>query len=91
MKRSSEDGSHVVALALVVLFVAVAVYAGYKVMNLPQVAPASTATTTTTKAPAAIINTATLKQAVSALDSESTQVNTNLDSSGLNTDLNDLL
>ena len=91
MNRSSQSGSHVIALALVVLFVAVAGFAGYKVYTMQQAATSGAPTSTSATVPAKITNTATLNQASSALDAVSTQVNSNLDDSALNSDLNDLL
>lgn len=90
MKRSLESGSHLVALALVVVFVAVAGFAGYKVWQMQQASLNNSATTAAT-VPAKITNTADLTQASKVLDQASTQVNTNLDDSSLNADLNALL
>ena len=90
MKRSSQSGSHVVALVLVVLFVAVAGFAGYKVWQMQQSA-ASSDTAAAVQVPAKITNTADLTQASKALDQASAQVSTSLDDGGLNSDLNDLL
>lgn len=90
MKRSSQSGSHVVAVALFVVFVAAAGFAGYKVWQMQQSA-ASTNTTASVQVPSKITNTATLNQTAAALDQASAQVNSNLDDSALNSDLNDLL
>lgn len=91
MKRvNSEAGSHLIALALFILFVGVVGFAGYQVWQRQQ--PGTVASTTTgASVPSKITNTATLDQATAALDSASSQVNTSLDDSGLNSDLSDLL
>lgn len=92
MKRSSQAGSHVIALALFVVFVAVVGFAGYKVWSMQQAAaPASSSTAANATMPSKITNTASLQQAASALDASAAQVNTNLDDSTLSADLNALL
>ena len=89
MKRSNEAGSHLIAVALFVAFAALAVFAGYKVYMMGQQVASTDATAV--QVPATITNTSQLTQASKALDQASAQVNTSLDDSGLNSDLNDLL
>ena len=93
MKTTSESGSHLIALAVGIVVVGVIGFAGYTVY-MRQAATTSTdatGTTATVKVPAKITNTASLNQAATALDQASAQVNSNLDDTSLNADLNDLL
>jgi hypothetical protein len=89
MKRLNQSGSHILGIALFVLVLGVVAFAGYTVMdtNKHKTQPTTTATTQSD----AIQNTADLAAASDQLDSSSAQVNSNLDDSSLNNDLNDLL
>lgn len=79
-------------MAFAVLVVGVIGFAGYKVMQMQQAATTNQpSTTASTTVPAKITDTASLKQASSALDASSAQLNTSLDDSALNTDLNSML
>jgi hypothetical protein len=93
MNRSSESGSHIIALALIVLFVAVAGFSAYKVWTMQQTPVDNVATTTTaaTTVPAKITNAATLSQTSTALDSDLSQMNNDLNDSSLSADLNSML
>lgn len=94
MKRLNQSGSHVVALFVSVLVIGIIGLAGFRVWQRSQpVVPVTTATTTATTAaaPATIQNDAELTQAAKALDSSSAQVDSTLNDSNLNGDLNDLL
>lgn len=90
MKRLNQSGSHVLAIALIVLALGVVGFTGYTVMSKNKTVT-STATTASTASSDAIKNTADLTAAGNQLDSSSTQVNSTLDDSSLNSDLNDLL
>ena len=91
MKTSNESGSHVIALALGLVFVAVVGFAGYRVYQMQLATNGATDTKTTATVPAKITNTASLNQAASVLDQSSAQVNSNLDDNALNDDLSNLL
>lgn len=91
MKRSNESGSHLIGLALGLVAVGVMAFAGYRVWQMQQPGTSTAPAATMAVAPKTITNTASLNQSISALDQAATQVNSNLDDSGLNTDLNDML
>ena len=94
MKRLNQTGSHVLGIALLVLALGVVGFAGYKVMNANKTTDTTTSTTTTTTsdtAPSSIKNTADLTQAAKALDSSSSQINSGLDDSSLDSSMNDML
>ncbi len=91
MRRSSESGSHLIALALAIVAVGVIGFTGYRVWQMQQAATTDTAGNTSATVPAAITNTASLNQASSALDQSSAQVSNNLDDSGLDADLSSML
>lgn len=92
MKRLNQSGSHILGFALLVLALGVVGFAGYKVEQAHNKADVTTqASTAPVAAPKAIANTADLQQASSALDSSSPQLNSNLDDSSLDTDLNSML
>ena len=92
MKRLNQSGSHVLGFALLVLVLGVVGFAGYKVQQAHNNSDTAVQTATTTaKVPATIANTAELQQASRALDDSSAQLNSSLDDSSLNTDLNSML
>ena len=92
MKRSNQSGSHIIALALAVLVVGLIAFAGYRVYQMQQTANSpSSSTTASTLVPVKITNTATLKQAGTALDAASVQLDASLDDSSLNTAVNSML
>jgi uncharacterized protein HemX len=89
-KLSDQSGSHVLAVALVVLALGVVGFAGYKV----QQAHTATYTVTHTAAestPASIKGTADLNQTSQALDDSSAQLDSSLDDAALDADLNSML
>jgi hypothetical protein len=90
MKRLNSAGSHVVALAVGVLVLGVAVFGAYTVQHQDKTAD-TTPSSSAIKSSDAINNTADLTKASNDLDSASSQVNSNLDDSSLDGDLNDLL
>jgi len=92
MNYSKESGSHLIVVAVFLAVVGAIGFAGYRMYQLQQ--PSLTDTThaaSTTAAPAKITNTASLNQAAAALDNSSAAVNSNLDDSALNADLNSML
>jgi len=88
MKRLNQTGSHVVALVLFALVIGVVAFAGYKVSQSGK--PAQTVSNKTA-VPETITTTKDLDDTSAALDNESSQVDTNLDSSSLDADLNSML
>jgi predicted negative regulator of RcsB-dependent stress response len=95
MKRFDQTGSHVIAIATLVLVLGVVGFAGYKVsQSNSKPAASSTVAQTQTKpavVPTTISSTADLQQASSVLDQSSTQLNSGLDDSSMNADLNSML
>lgn len=93
MKQLNQTGSHVVGLALLVLVLGFAVFAGYAVSHHTKDATttASTTGTKTAVAPGSIKNAGDLQQTAQALDTASSQLNSGLDDSGMNADLNSML
>lgn len=93
MKRFDQKGSHVIGLLLFAVFVAVAGFTGYKVWQMHSNAPvvASNPASTAAMVPTTIQNTAQLTQAASALDAASSQLNSGMNSSVLNTDMQSML
>jgi uncharacterized protein HemX len=91
MKRLNQSGSHILALALLVLALGVVGFAGYKVQQAHNTTDATTTAATTHVAPATIKDTTDLQQTSQALDDDSSQLNTNLDDTSLNADLNAML
>jgi len=88
MKRLTETGSHVVALALGVLVIGVIIFAGYTVMQR-QDGSVSTADSSTAKTDTA--SSSELKADEAELDASSKQLDSGLDDSSLDADLNDML
>lgn len=91
MKRLNQSGSHVLGIALLVLVLGVIVFAGYKVQQAHDKTNASQTTASTASVPATISNTAGLQQAGQVLDNSSAQLNSSLDDSSMNADLNSML
>lgn len=92
VKPLNQSGSHVVAVFVGVLVVAVIGLAGYKVWQTNTDKTVDTTQSSgSTKAPSSINSQADLTQAAKALDDSSSQVDSNLNDNGLNSDLNDLL
>lgn len=92
MKRLNQSGSHVIALALLVLVLGLVGFAGYKVEQAHSKSDVATqAATTAVSVPKTIANTADLQQASSALDSSTSQLNSALNDSSLDADLNSML
>ena len=91
MKTSNQAGSHVIAVTLFLLAVGVIGFAGYRVYQMQQPAATTDTSASTAAVPASIKNTASLNQAASSLDSVSTQLNSNLDDSSLDADINSML
>lgn len=89
--RSNQSGSHIIALSLFILVVGVIGFTGYRLWQLQQPSTASTTHTATASVPQSIKTTADLTQAASALDDASSQLNSGLDDSALNADLNSML
>lgn len=86
-----------VAVVFVLVFLAVAGFAGYKVVTMNSSQKSSVATGLPTKAltnaeaPAQIKSKSDLVLTAKALDTQSSQVDSSLNDNGLNQDLNDML
>ena len=91
MRRLSQSGSHIIGIALFVLALGAVGFAGYKVMQAHHQPVENAATTTALTVPAAIKTSADLNQASTVLDDSSAQLNSGLDDSSLNADLNSML
>jgi ABC-type uncharacterized transport system permease subunit len=94
MKRLNQSGSHIIGIALFVLALGVVGFAGYKVTQAHHQSADSSSTTTsktTPSVPASIKTSADLNQAGTVLDGSSAQLNSGLDDSSLNTDLDSML
>lgn len=87
----NQKGFGHVVIIFVVLFVAVAGLAGYKVMTMHNSDSSNGSAAAVPKVPATITSKADLTAAAKALDSAGVQLNSSLDDSALNSDLNDLL
>jgi Mn2+/Fe2+ NRAMP family transporter len=90
MKRLNSVGSHVVALVVAVLVIGVAAFGAYTVQHQDKTADTKP-TTTASSSNGAINDTADLTKAAAELDSSSSQVDSSLNDSSLDSDLNDLL
>lgn len=90
MKRLDQFGSHIVAVAVAIGVIGVISFAGYTVIQRQGTTTASTASPTL-KSSQSINDTADLTEAAASLDASSTQVDSSLDDSSLDADLNDLL
>lgn len=93
MKRLNQSGSHIVAGAVAVLVLGVVAFAGYTVSQRGGNKTVQTATPAAAKPAAAstISSNADLSKAASQLDNSSSQVDSNLNDSSLDADLNDML
>lgn len=91
MTRSKQSGSHVLALALVVLVVGVVAFAGYSVMQRNKTSKDATKSDTTVAAPEAITTESDLTATSQSLDDSSAGLNSSLDDSTLDSSMNDLL
>lgn len=91
MKRLNQTGSHIVALAVGVLVLGVIGFCGYTVMQHNKSTDSGVTASKATTAPDTIKNTADLSATSKALDNASSQVNSNLNDSSLDADLNDML
>jgi len=87
MKRTNESGSHLIAVSLGIVVVAVIGFAGYRTMHHTA---QPVATKEAVSAPATINNRSDLEQAAQSLDSSTSDINSGLNTDELNTDLSDL-
>ncbi len=84
-----QKGFEAVAIGVALLLASVVGFAGYKVMNMNKVADtAQTASTVQSVAPTTIKTKADLAKTTKALDTSSTQLNSKLDDTSLDSDLN---
>jgi hypothetical protein len=90
MRTFNQSGSHVIAIALVVAVLGVVGFAGYTVSHRNQKA-AVTTRSESDKVPGAIKTRADLTATAHALDSASGDLNSSIDTSSLDSDMNDLL
>jgi len=93
MKRNNQEGSHLIAVLLLVVVVGAIALAGYKVWQMQSNNTPFAGNTTASSAtvPATIQSKADLAQASQVLDQASTQLNSNLDDSALSADINSML
>lgn len=93
MTRLNQAGSHIIAFALVVAALGVVGFAGYKVQQSHNNSSSANgqATVTEKAVPKAVTNAADLQTVSKILDDASAQLNTSLDDSSLNADLNSML
>jgi hypothetical protein len=91
-QRLNQAGiGHIVAV-FVIVFLGVVSFAGYKVVTMNKSASNTVSSTVpAAKVPTKISTKADLVQAGKALDSSSTQVNSSMNDSSLDSDLNDML
>ncbi len=90
MKRLNQTGSHILGIALLVLALGIVAFAGYTVSHRNKEVATATLTSTAS-VPKTISNKADLNQAGTALDKSSSQLDSSLNDSSLNADMNDLL
>lgn len=90
MKLNQSGFGHLAVLFLLVFF-AVAGFAGYKVVTMNKASNAASSVVLAPKVPAHITTKADLTATVKALDAASGQVNGSLNDNTLNGDLNDML
>jgi len=93
MKRLNQSGSHVIALALLILVLGLVGFTGYKVQQSHDNKTKVSQATAPTKAvvSSTIANAADLQTVSQSLDQSSAQLNSGLDDSQLNADLNSML
>lgn len=91
MKRLNQSGSHLIAIAVGVLVLGVVSFAGYTVMQKSSTTTDSSTPVVQVKKANAIKSTADLDKAAKTLDTSSTQVDSGLNDSSLDADLNDML
>ena len=85
MRKLTQNGSHLLVIALVLVAVGVVGIAGYTVMK------ANNPDTAKTSSEAAAPNATDLKTADDSLDSSASDLDTSLDESNLDADLNSML
>jgi len=93
MKKLNQSGSHVIGLALLVLALGVVGFTGYKVHQSQDKTTVASKVTTTAKVvvPASITGVTDLQDVSQVLDQSSAQLNSGLNDSQLNADLNSML
>lgn len=91
MKRLNQSGSHILGFALLVLALGVIGFAGYKVQQAHNKTADTVSQTAAAKAPATINTTADLTQTSQSLDSSSSELDSSLDDTTLDADLNSML
>lgn len=91
MRRLTQAGSHIVAVAVGVLVLGVVAFAGYTVMQRNDATTPTTTSPDKTSSSDGINSTADLTTASNTLDSSSSQLDSSLNDASLDADLNDLL
>ena len=87
--RSSQTGFEAVIVVVMVAVIAVVGFAGYKIMNTSQ--PVASTEASAVAAPSRIKTKADLAQTGKSLDASAGQVDSNLNSAALNSDVSALL
>lgn len=90
--NKAQQGSSVIAISLIILVAAVIAYAGYMVMNKQAKTPASTTNTTaqSNTTPEKVENAADVNAANKSLDEMDAQLDSDLNTSSLDEDINSL-
>lgn len=91
MKNFDQNGSHVVGVVLGILVVGVIAFAGYRVANRNSLDSSSAVSRQSVTAPSKLETKAELQQAAQSLNSSNAEVNSDLNTDSLNSNLSDLL
>lgn len=90
MKKLNQSGSHIIAIALVIAVLGVIGFTGYTVMNRSHKDAATNGDVSAT-VPATITTQADLSATARSLDNASSQLDSNINTSSLDSSINDLL
>ncbi|HSX15383.1 MAG TPA: hypothetical protein VLF40_01200 [Candidatus Saccharimonadales bacterium] len=90
MKRLNQTGSHIAGILLFALVIGVVVFAGWKVEQARAPKPAQVVSSKAA-VPDTITTTKDLQDTSTVLDNESSQLDSGLDSSTMDSDLNSML
>lgn len=91
MKRLTQSGSHVIALALLIVALGAVVFTGYTVSHRNKKTPVASTNAQTAGVPATIKTKADLAATATSLDNASASLNSSVDTGSLDSSMNDLL